>query len=116
MTEPLVMTTEITISAGEANLAGALSKPERAYTLVLFVHGSGSSRHSPRNQFVAQTLNAAGVATLLFDLLTRAEEAVDLRTAQYRFDIRLLAERLVHATRWAMKTAPELRIGYFGSS
>jgi putative phosphoribosyl transferase len=86
--------------------------------LVLFVHGSGSSRHSPRNQFVAQQLNAAGLATLLFDLLTREEEAVDVRTAQHRFDISLLAERLVHATRWAIQepSTHELRIGYFGSS
>ena len=107
---------EVEIPVGPATLGGSLSVPEDTKVLVLFVHGSGSSRHSPRNQFVAQTLNAAGVATLLFDLLTRAEEAVDLRTAQYRFDIRLLVKRLVHATRWAMKTAPELRIGYFGSS
>jgi dienelactone hydrolase len=86
--------------------------------LVLFVHGSGSSRHSPRNQFVARELNRAGLATLLFDLLTREEEAVDLRTAQHRFDIDLLAERLVHATQWAMqeKSTRERRIGYFGSS
>jgi putative phosphoribosyl transferase len=86
--------------------------------LVLFVHGSGSSRHSPRNQFVARQLNAAGLATLLFDLLTREEEAVDVRTAQHRFDIGLLAERLVHATRWAMQEPAtcELRVGYFGSS
>jgi putative phosphoribosyl transferase len=99
-------------------LNGSLTVPEAATVLVLFVHGSGSSRHSPRNQFVAQQLNAAGLATLLFDLLTREEEAVDLRTAQHRFDISLLAERLVHATRWAMKNPAthELRIGYFGSS
>ena len=99
-------------------LNGSLTVPEGATVVVLFVHGSGSSRHSPRNQFVAQKLNAAGLATLLFDLLTREEEAVDVRTAQYRFDISLLAERLVHATRWAMQEAAtqELRIGYFGSS
>jgi putative phosphoribosyl transferase len=86
--------------------------------LVLFVHGSGSSRHSPRNQIVARALNEAGLATLLFDLLTREEEAIDLHTAQHRFDIRLLAERLIHATHWAMqeKAARELRVGYFGSS
>jgi putative phosphoribosyl transferase len=107
---------EVKIPAGPATLGGWLSVPTGARVLVLFVHGSGSSRHSPRNQFVAQTLNTAGVATLLFDLLTRDEEAVDLRTAQYRFDINLLAQRLVHATRWAMKAAPEMRIGYFGSS
>src|SRR5437870_3233372 len=112
------MTTEITIPAGEANLAGALSLPERAHTLVLFVHGSGSSRHSPRNQFVARTLNNAGLATLLFDLLTQEEEAIDLHTREHRFNISLLAERLVHATKWAtqQQQARDLRIGYFGSS
>jgi putative phosphoribosyl transferase len=99
-------------------LNGSLTVPEAATVLVLFVHGSGSSRHSPRNQFVARQLNAAGLATLLFDLLTREEEAVDLRTAQHRFDISLLAERLVHATRWAIQepATEQLRIGYFGSS
>ena len=99
-------------------LNGSLTVPEAATVLVLFVHGSGSSRHSPRNQFVARQLNAAGLATLLFDLLTREEEAVDLRTAQHRFDISLLAERLVHATGWAMQESAtnQLRIGYFGSS
>lgn len=82
------------------------------------MHGSGSSRHSPRNQFVARELNAAGLATLLFDLLTREEEAVDLRTGQHRFDINLLAGRLGHASRWAMQheTTRHLRLGYFGSS
>src|SRR2546423_6620780 len=112
------MNSEISIPAGPATLDGNLTIPDGATVLVLFVHGSGSSRHSPRNQFVAQQLNAAGLATLLFDLLTRAEEEVDLRTAQHRFDISLLAERLVHATRWAMQepATHELRIGYFGSS
>src|SRR4051794_4105503 len=99
-------------------LTGSLTAPQAATVLVLFVHGSGSSRHSPRNQFVAQTLNNAGLATLLFDLLTPEEEQVDLHTAQHRFDISLLAERLVHATRWTMAelSTRDLRIGYFGSS
>jgi putative phosphoribosyl transferase len=112
------MNTEINIPAGAATLEGTLSIPPGATVLVLFVHGSGSSRHSPRNQFVARKLNDAGLATLLFDLLTRAEEAVDVATAQYRFDISLLAERLVHATKWAMDqpATRDLRIGYFGSS
>ncbi len=85
---------------------------------MLFAHGSGSSRHSSRNQFVARALNKAGLATLLFDLLTRAEEAIDLRTAQHRFDIGLLVERLVHATRWTRQNAAtrEMRVGYFGAS
>lgn len=92
--------------------------PEGASVLVLFAHGSGSSRHSPRNRFVAQKLHAAGLATLLFDLLTREEEALDIRTAQLRFDIGLLAERLVQATNWARRNEKtrELAIGYFGAS
>src|SRR5205085_12557806 len=92
------MNSDVKIPAGAATLEGSLTLPHGATVLVLFVHGSGSSRHSPRNQFVAQTLNASGLATLLFDLLTPEEEAVDMRTAQHRFDISLLAERLVHAT------------------
>ncbi len=109
---------EVHIEAGPATLAGNLKIPKDATALVLFVHGSGSSRHSPRNQFVARTLNNAGLATLLFDLLTAEEELVDTRTAELRFDIGLLAERLVHATRWAkqQKQTCDLRIGYFGSS
>jgi putative phosphoribosyl transferase len=112
------MNTEFRIPAGAAMVDGTLVGPRGANTLVLFVHGSGSSRHSPRNQFVARTLNEAGLATLLFDLLTRHEETVDLRTAQHRFDISLLADRLVHATRWAMQHEAtfDLRLGYFGSS
>ena len=108
----------VQISAGDATLEGSLSIPEDASRLVLFVHGSGSSRRSPRNRLVAQKLNDAGLATLLFDLLTRSEEAVDLRTAQHRFDISLLAERLVHATKWARENTitRNLRIGYFGAS
>jgi len=108
----------VQISAGDATLEGSLSIPKDASRLVLFVHGSGSSRRSPRNRLVAQKLNDAGLATLLFDLLTRSEEAVDLRTAQHRFDISLLAERLVHATKWARenKITRNLRIGYFGAS
>src|SRR6266550_8484900 len=94
---------EVFIQAGPATLAGNLSIPDDAAALVLFVHGSGSGRHSPRNQFVARTLNKAGLATLLFDLLTPDEELIDVRTAELRFNIGLLAERLVHATRWAEK-------------
>src|ERR1700736_3113742 len=109
---------EVHIQAGPAVLAGNLSIPDGAIGLVLFVHGSGSSRHSPRNQFVARTLNDAGPATLLFDLLTPEEEAVDMHTGELRFDIGLLAERLVHATKWAnqQEQTRALRIGYFGSS
>jgi dienelactone hydrolase len=109
---------EVQIQAGRAILPGNLTVPEKAVALVLFAHGSGSSRHSPRNQFVARTLHDAGLATLLFDLLTPEEEATDIRTREHRFNIGLLAERLVHATRWAKRQEQtrDLQIGYFGSS
>jgi len=109
---------EVRIPAGRATLDGNLTIVDEASALVLFVHGSGSSRLSPRNQFVARTLNNAGLATLLFDLLTPEEELVDTRTAELRFDIELLAERLVHATNWAkqQQQTRDLRVGYFGSS
>ncbi len=110
--------TEVQIPAGRAVLSGNLTIPENAIALVLFAHGSGSSRHSPRNQFVARTINRAGLGTLLFDLLTPEEEALDIYTREHRFNISLLAERLVHATNWAGQQARtrDLRIGYFGSS
>ena len=109
---------EVAIPTGRAHLLGNLSVPEEASGIVLFAHGSGSSRHSPRNQFVARTLNDAGLGTLLFDLLTPDEETIDMHTREHRFNIRLLAERLVHATKWAkqQKQTRDLRIGYFGSS
>jgi putative phosphoribosyl transferase len=109
---------EVHIPAGRATLAGNLNIPVNATALALFAHGSGSSRHSPRNQFVARTLNETGLATLLFDLLTPEEELVDTRTAELRFDIDLLAKRLIHATEWAKRQEQtrDLRIGYFGSS
>src|SRR5205809_6123825 len=109
---------EVEIQAGRAVLSGNLIIPQKAVALVLFAHGSGSSRHSPRNQFVARTLNQAGLATLLLDLLTPAEESVDLYTREHRFDISLLAKRLVHATKWAkqQEETKDFNIGYFGSS
>ena len=109
---------EIQIQIGRAVLFGELQIPEVATALVLFAHGSGSSRHSPRNRFVARTLNDAGLGTLLFDLLTPDEEGVDLRTREHRFNIGLLANRLVHATRWTkqLEQTQDLRIGFFGSS
>ncbi|HYY12803.1 MAG TPA: alpha/beta family hydrolase [Chthoniobacterales bacterium] len=109
---------EVRIPAGHATLDGNLTIVDQAIGVVLFAHGSGSSRHSPRNQFVARTLNDAGLATLLFDLLTREEEAVDVYTREHRFDIGLLAERLVYVTKWAkqQKLTRDLSIGYFGSS
>src|SRR6266540_1916861 len=104
---------EVQIRAGQAILPGNWHLPKGAGALVLFAHGSGSSRHSPRNQFVARTLNNAGLATLLFDLLTPEEESVDLDTREHRFDIGLLAERLVYATKWAkqQKEIGDLGIG-----
>jgi putative phosphoribosyl transferase len=109
---------EVRIPAENATLDGNLTIVDQAIGLVLFAHGSGSSRHSPRNQFVARTLNNAGLATLLFDLLTPEEEAVDLYTREHRFNIGLLAERLGYATTWAteQKQTRNLRVGYFGSS
>src|SRR6267142_839812 len=110
--------TEVQIPARRAVLSGNLTIPEKAMALVLFAHGSGSSRHSPRNQFVASTINRAGLGTLLFDLLTPEEEARDIYTSEHRFNIGLLAERLVHATKWArqQEETRDQRIGYFGSS
>src|SRR5438128_2564677 len=109
---------EIRIPAGQQVLSGSLTIPENAVALVLFAHGSGSSRHSPRNQFVARTLNDAGLATLLFDLLTPEEESIDMYTREHRFNIGLLAERLVYATSWGkqQEETRDLRIGFFGSS
>jgi putative phosphoribosyl transferase len=101
-----------------AELAGDLVVPRRATGIVVFAHGSGSSRHSPRNQFVAQALVRAGFATLLMDLLTLREEEEDWETGHLRFDIRLLAERLAGATDWLQgeKATRHLSVGYFGAS
>ena len=109
---------DIKIPSGSAILEGELNIPDGAEGVVLFAHGSGSSRHSPRNQFVARTIREAAVGTLLFDLLTPEEEAVDIHTRHLRFDIGLLAERLVDATNWIKRQSEttNLGIGYFGSS
>ncbi len=106
------------IPSGKVTLEGELSVPAGATGVVVFVHGSGSSRHSPRNQFVARMIREAGLGTLLFDLLTQQEEAVDLSTRHLRFDIGLLAERLVDATNWIKSKAEtsQLQVGYFGAS
>lgn len=108
----------VTITAEGATLAGDLSIPTDARGIVVFAHGSGSSRHSPRNRFVADTLRAGGLATLLMDLLTEAEEAEDVRTLALRFDIGLLARRLVGATDWLAQQpdTSALPVGYFGAS
>jgi pimeloyl-ACP methyl ester carboxylesterase len=108
----------VRIPADSVTLDGDLSLPPDASGLVLFAHGSGSSRHSPRNQFVATTLQESGCATLLFDLLTTKEEAEDAYSGHLRFDIGLLASRLVLATKWCRRN-PATRnfpVAYFGSS
>jgi putative phosphoribosyl transferase len=109
---------EVSIPAGNVVLTGDLVVPEEAAGIVLFAHGSGSSRHSSRNVFVAKALQNAGLGTLLFDLLTHAEEQIDLYTREHRFDIDLLAGRLAHATRWLDGEAElkDLKVGYFGAS
>jgi len=106
------------ILAGSVTLEGNLSIPDRARAVILFAHGSGSSRHSPRNRFVARVLTDAGLATLLTDLLTADEEEVDEVTRHLRFDITLLAQRLVAITDWLalQPEAQEMQIGYFGAS
>jgi dienelactone hydrolase len=108
----------VQVSAGRVALEGNLSLPDDAQAVVLFAHGSGSSRHSPRNRFVARVLREARLATLLIDLLTADEEALDARTAALRFDIGLLSERLVGATDWLSRDRETrgLSIGYFGAS
>jgi putative phosphoribosyl transferase len=102
----------------DVTLEGLLTLPEQTRALVLFAHGSGSSRYSPRNQFVAQVLHEAGLGTLLMDLLTPQEEVQDQITAHLRFNIPLLSERVIGATRWlvAFPQTTSLRIGYFGAS
>ena len=109
---------EVQIRAGSVLLSGELKVPAHATGIVLFAHGSGSSRHSPRNQYVARVIRDAGVGTLLFDLLTREEETVDNYTREFRFDINLLAQRLVAATNWLAgeNETNKLRPGYFGAS
>ena len=111
-------TGEIRVTSGIVELNGSLDIPPNARGLVLFAHGSGSSRLSPRNRRVAQALQNAGLATLLFDLLTREEEAADALNGHLRFDIEFLAARLKVATQWAARheRVASLRIGYFGSS
>jgi dienelactone hydrolase len=108
----------IIVSAGTVNLEGTLSIPAGASGIVLFAHGSGSSRFSPRNRFVAGVLQEGGIGTLLIDLLTREEEAADAYTGHLRFDIDFLATRLIGATEWlrADPATRALKIGYFGAS
>jgi putative phosphoribosyl transferase len=109
---------EVVVPAGHITVQGSLMIPSGAAGVVVFAHGSGSSRHSPRNRYVADVLNDASLGTLLIDLLSREEEQVDLRTRELRFDIGLLAERLAGATRWVRnnRATRALDVGYFGAS
>lgn len=114
--QPII--TKVQVTAGSLVLNGELNVPANATGVVLFAHGSGSSRHSPRNKYVARVISDAGVGTLLFDLLTRDEEVIDNYTREFRFNIDLLARRLVAATDWLSgeNETKNLRAGYFGSS
>jgi dienelactone hydrolase len=109
---------EVKVQAVGVELEGSLGVPDGAQGVVLFAHGSGSSRHSPRNQYVARELRRAGLGTLLVDLLTADEEGVDQYTRHLRFDIELLAMRLLGATDWLrhQPSTRDLALGYFGAS
>lgn len=113
-----VAATAVRIPVGDVTVGGDLTVPDAAAGVVLFAHGSGSSRHSPRNRYVAEVLHQARLATLLLDLLTPEEEKIDEKTAQLRFDIPLLAQRLVLAADWlsVREDTRDLRIGCFGAS
>jgi putative phosphoribosyl transferase len=115
--QPVIKST-VDIPAGDVTLEGELDVPAGATGIVVFVHGSGSSRFSPRNQSVAETIRRAGIGTLLFDLLTKDEEAVDIYTRHLRFDIGLLARRLLAVTKWLNEQHETARskVGFFGSS
>jgi putative phosphoribosyl transferase len=110
--------TEVQIEAGRVPLNGFLNLPPDAKGIVLFVHGSGSTRFSPRNQMVARFLNDANIGTLLFDLLNPKEEEIDNKTRELRFNIPFLAERLIAATEWVsqFEETKHLPFGYFGAS
>ncbi len=110
--------TNLKIPIGNVEVEGNLTMPSGAIGVVLFAHGSGSSRFSPRNQYVAKEFNKSKIAALLFDLLTQEEEEIDIGTAEYRFNIGLLAERLIGATEWLRKDyqTKKYKLGYFGAS
>lgn len=109
---------DVSFLSGETMLEGSLAVPDGAGAIVVFAHGSGSGRHSPRNRRVADALNEAGLATLLIDLLSEDEERLDQATGELRFDVRFLAGRLLAAATWlsADEQTSELRVGYFGAS
>jgi dienelactone hydrolase len=108
----------VRIAVPSGQIDGSLALPDPVQGVVLFAHGSGSSRYSPRNRFVARSLNDVGLATLLIDLLTPSEERADIVTAGHRFNVDLLAQRLAHATDWLARESAtrNLPVGYFGAS
>src|SRR5437667_2388229 len=108
----------IYIPLDRGEIEGDLNIPEGSTAIIVFAHGSGSSRHSPRNKYVARTLNEAGMATLLIDLLTAHEENIDRETGDLRFNIDLLADRLSAVTNWlhTQDATEKLHVGYFGAS
>jgi putative phosphoribosyl transferase len=109
---------DIKIPVDNVTVEGNLTLPQDAKAIVVFAHGSGSSRFSPRNQYVAKIFNASKIGTLLFDLLTQEEDEIDIATAEYRFNIILLADRLIGVTRW-LRNDPATKkysLGYFGAS
>ncbi|MFZ0565767.1 MAG: dienelactone hydrolase family protein [Chlamydiales bacterium] len=114
----VIIKEEVKIKVGSTTLDGFLHVPPEATSIVLFAHGSGSSRHSPRNQFVAKFIQDGGIATLLFDLLTLEEEEMDMANRELRFNIPFLAERLIGATEWIEKyrDTHSFTVGYFGAS
>ena len=116
--KPTVGVRPVSVPAGTVAIQGDLALPDGSLGVVLFAHGSGSSRHSPRNRYVAAELRGARLGTLLMDLLTLDEEAVDARTSHLRFDVPLLARRLVAATDWLVSepATGALSVGYFGAS
>jgi dienelactone hydrolase len=110
--------TEISIDAGQVALEGTLGLLKETSAVVVFAHGSGSSRHSPRNRYVARVFQTQGIGTLLFDLLTSEEESIDELSGELRFDIPFLANRLMNATRWLLQRPDmqRVKLGYFGAS
>jgi putative phosphoribosyl transferase len=115
---PTIVSRDVTLMVPEGNLYGTLSLPTGTTGIVVFAHGSGSSRFSPRNREVAAALHRASFGTMLFDLLTGEEDAIDQRTREHRFNIPLLADRLITATAWLRnrENTANLGIGYFGAS
>ncbi|MGI9294025.1 MAG: alpha/beta hydrolase, partial [Pseudomonadales bacterium] len=109
---------DVVLEAGEDRLNGKLTIPEQASAIVVFVHGSGSSRFSPRNKIVAGEIHKAGLATLLFDLLTAQEDITDQLTSEFRFNVPLLAGRLIDSIDWLQghESSKDLPIGLFGTN